>query len=72
MRSEGAGSPGGTPLIFLMEVTRENFSEIFPSIVKSIQESSFVTIDCEFTGIDGPDIELLFVDSCSERYEKYG
>ncbi|KAL3272701.1 hypothetical protein HHI36_014165 [Cryptolaemus montrouzieri] len=35
-----------------MEVTKENFESVLPNIKKSIEEATFLTIDCELTGLN--------------------
>lgn len=34
-----------------MQVDRDNFKEVLPTIIQRIQESDFVAFDCEFTGL---------------------
>jgi len=34
-----------------MDVTRENFAELLPLIIQSIQEADFIGFDTEFSGI---------------------
>jgi hypothetical protein len=38
-------------LIFRMNVTRKNFVEILPKILRSIKTAEFVALDLEFTGL---------------------
>ncbi|CAI9743295.1 (A)-specific ribonuclease PARN-like isoform X1 [Octopus vulgaris] len=54
-----------------MEVTRKNFYECLDLIQKSIEESDFVAIDGEFTGLDHPDHgQPQPFDTPAERYQK--
>ncbi|XP_073447184.1 poly(A)-specific ribonuclease PARN isoform X2 [Aquarana catesbeiana] len=56
-----------------MEITRINFKEQLPSIYQAIEESDFLAIDGEFSGIsDGPSVSTLTngFDTPEERYQK--
>lgn len=35
----------------MCEVTRSNFEELFPQIKKDFENSSFLSVDCEFSTI---------------------
>ncbi|XP_044758670.1 poly(A)-specific ribonuclease PARN-like [Coccinella septempunctata] len=35
-----------------MDVTRQNFEEVLPKVKKSIEEATFLSIDCELTGLN--------------------
>ncbi|GBN29742.1 Poly(A)-specific ribonuclease PNLDC1 [Araneus ventricosus] len=55
----------------MVEVTRSNFSHLFPHVEKSIKDSTFIAIDAEFTGLNlGPSNDSNLFDSLAERYEK--
>jgi poly(A)-specific ribonuclease len=53
-----------------MEVTRSNFKEVLPVISKAIEDSSFIAIDAEFTGLTARKRENDYFDTCEERYQK--
>lgn len=52
-----------------MEVTKSNFEEVFPDIVKEIENASFLCIDGEFTGLNNGHIVNAF-DTPAESYLK--
>ncbi len=52
-----------------MEVTRSNFKEALPVISKAIEDSSFIAIDTEFSGLTARKRENA-MDTCDERYQK--
>jgi poly(A)-specific ribonuclease len=52
-----------------MEVTRLNFKEALPLVSEAIENSSFIAIDCEFSGLTARKRENA-MDTCKERYEK--
>lgn len=55
----------------MVEVTRSNFSSVFPLVENSIKNSTFIAIDTEFTGLSlGPSNDNNIFDSLSKRYEK--
>ncbi|KAF8768045.1 Poly(A)-specific ribonuclease PNLDC1 like protein [Argiope bruennichi] len=55
----------------MVEVTRSNFNEIFPSVEQSIKNASFIAIDTEFTGLHlGPSNDNNLFDNLRERYTK--
>ena len=52
-----------------MEVTRLNFKEALPVISEAIEDSSFIAIDAEFSGLTARKRENA-MDTCDERYQK--
>jgi poly(A)-specific ribonuclease len=52
-----------------MEVVKSNFKDLLPEITKDIEESCFISIDCEFTGINS-ERNIMPFDSSKEYYEK--
>ena len=52
-----------------MEVTRLNFKEALPAISEAIEDSSFIAIDAEFSGLTARKRENA-MDTCEERYKK--
>lgn len=52
-----------------MEITRLNFIETLPIITEAIEDSSFIAIDAEFTGLTSRRRENA-LDTCDERYLK--
>lgn len=56
----------------MVDVTKSNFEQELESIQESIQNSSFIAIDLEFTGIAlGSAFKNFYYDSLQCRYEKY-
>ncbi|XP_061329219.1 poly(A)-specific ribonuclease PARN isoform X1 [Pezoporus flaviventris] len=56
-----------------MEVTRSNFKDTLNKVYEAIEESDFLAIDGEFSGIsDGPSVSALTngFDTPEERYQK--
>nr|XP_002129059.1 poly(A)-specific ribonuclease PARN [Ciona intestinalis] len=53
-----------------MDITRANFTETLPIVSKAIDESSFICIDGEFTGLTNHRYNLTSYDSPEERYLK--
>jgi len=53
-----------------MEVTKENFSDKLSLIESSIDDSIFVAIDGEFTGLNCQDDAISSLDTPAERYAK--
>lgn len=54
-----------------MEVTIENFEEVFPLLEDSIRTADFIALDTEFSGINVQDTdEHNEYDSVEERYQK--
>lgn len=53
-----------------MEVTRENFKLVYPTIDNEIKECEYLSIDCEFTGIESCTGYANYFDTAEERYEK--
>ena len=53
-----------------MEVTKENFSYVLPTVIAAIDDAAFVAIDGEFTGIGGEANKMSPYDTVEERYEK--
>lgn len=52
-----------------MEVTKNNFEEIFPEIVKDIESATFLCIDGEFTGLNNG-LNVTAFDTPAESYRK--
>ncbi|KAG0723645.1 Poly(A)-specific ribonuclease PARN [Chionoecetes opilio] len=54
-----------------MEVTTENFQEVYPSILEVVKKADFVAIDAEFTGLRRKETSRYCeLDSVEERYAK--
>jgi poly(A)-specific ribonuclease len=54
-----------------MDVTKENFFEILPKILKSISECDFLALDLEMTGLTSGKMERQKPwDSPQQRYTK--
>ena len=53
-----------------MEITAQNFDEKLPYVEKSIEDSIFIAIDGEFTGLNLQDQQISNLDTLEERYEK--
>lgn len=53
-----------------MEVTKDNFNDELPAILKSIEKAAFVSIDGEFTGLSNENIKNSALDTQAERYLK--
>eukprot|EP01129_Flabellula_baltica_P013883 TRINITY_DN6536_c0_g1_i2.p1 TRINITY_DN6536_c0_g1~~TRINITY_DN6536_c0_g1_i2.p1 ORF type:complete len:335 (+),score=69.84 TRINITY_DN6536_c0_g1_i2:1-1005(+) len=53
-----------------MEITRDTFENNLPTILSEIDKSQFISIDCEFTGLNQRTKEDHLLDSLEERYEK--
>ena len=54
-----------------MDVTRENFDDLFPEIRKTIEDAAFIAIDGEFTGLSTSTLhEPALFDTPEMRYEK--
>ncbi|XP_011880452.1 PREDICTED: poly(A)-specific ribonuclease PARN-like domain-containing protein 1 [Vollenhovia emeryi] len=53
----------------MIEVTNENFNEVYPRLEDALRNASFIAIDGEFTGIEGDDAKNSLFDSIHERYE---
>ncbi|KAK9883461.1 hypothetical protein WA026_001640 [Henosepilachna vigintioctopunctata] len=52
-----------------MEVTSINFEDVLPKVKKSIKEATFITFDCEFTGLNAISNINAF-DTIDEYYNK--
>lgn len=52
-----------------MEVTRLNFKESLPIVANAIEDSSFIAVDAEFSGLNSCRRENA-LDTCDERYQK--
>lgn len=52
-----------------MDVTKSNFLDKYDLISQSIAESSFMSVDCEFSGISREDLSKL--TTAAEIFEKY-
>ncbi|KAK8747010.1 hypothetical protein OTU49_016944 [Cherax quadricarinatus] len=54
-----------------MEVTKENFKEVLPSVLEAIGKADFVAIDAEFTGLRHyKTSSYCELDTAEERYAK--
>jgi poly(A)-specific ribonuclease len=54
-----------------MQVTKENFGSILPSVLEAIESSDFIAFDLEFTGLGMDKNDRIHVmDTSQERYEK--
>ncbi|XP_011156770.2 pre-piRNA 3'-exonuclease trimmer isoform X2 [Solenopsis invicta] len=53
----------------MIEVTNENFNQVYPHLEQTLKNANFIAIDGEFTGIDGDDVKNSLFDSVHERYE---
>ncbi|GFU04758.1 poly(A)-specific ribonuclease PARN [Nephila pilipes] len=53
-----------------MEVTKSNFSELLPKIKQSIDESDFIGVDTELTGLYSSRSEEHAFDTMEDRYMK--
>ncbi|KAL0105870.1 hypothetical protein PUN28_015945 [Cardiocondyla obscurior] len=53
----------------MIEVTNENFNEVYPQLEHALKNANFIAIDGEFTGIEGEDVKNSLFDSVHERYE---
>ena len=53
-----------------MEITSKNFADKLPLIEASIDDSIFVSIDGEFTGLSCKDEAISGLDTPAERYAK--
>lgn len=54
----------------ILNVVFEDFYEVLPQILQDINESDFVAIDGEFTGISSFD-KLNYFDTPAERYRRH-
>lgn len=45
----------------MIEVTNQNFNEVYPQLEHTLKNASFIAIDGEFTGIEGDDAENRLV-----------
>lgn len=52
-----------------MNVTRKNFLELLPKILKQIQKCEFVSVDLEFCGLPHPKAYNK-LDTREDRYRK--
>lgn len=53
-----------------MDVTRQNFREVYDTVEKSISDSTFIAIDGEFSGVTNSSFNITNFDSPEERYHK--
>ncbi|KAK4327158.1 hypothetical protein Pmani_002387 [Petrolisthes manimaculis] len=53
-----------------MEVTKETFKEVLPSIYELIDQADFIAVDAEMTGLRRSDCRYNELDSLEERYIK--
>ncbi|GFS00854.1 poly(A)-specific ribonuclease PARN-like domain-containing protein 1, partial [Elysia marginata] len=55
----------------MVDVTKHNFSDIFPKIEYAIKAADFISIDTEFTGLCYSDAcKPSLFDSSKQRYTK--
>ncbi len=52
-------------LVRVIDVTRDNASQVWPGLEAAIREASFISVDVELSGI-GPQ-KSLFIPSIDER-----
>jgi poly(A)-specific ribonuclease len=54
-----------------MNVTKDNFEQLLPQVIKDIKACDFIGIDCEFTGLvkDRRD-RIDIMDSAADRFQK--
>ncbi|KAJ8043697.1 Pre-piRNA 3'-exonuclease trimmer [Holothuria leucospilota] len=55
----------------MCDVTKDNFTQVYPEIEQSLRHASFIALDLEFTGLtaEGEHVNSLF-DSIEYRYQK--
>ncbi|XP_012540799.1 pre-piRNA 3'-exonuclease trimmer isoform X2 [Monomorium pharaonis] len=53
----------------MIEVTNQNFNQVYPHLEATLKKASFVAIDGEFTGIEGIDRKNSLFDAVHECYE---
>ncbi|CEI93743.1 hypothetical protein RMCBS344292_07971 [Rhizopus microsporus] len=53
-----------------MEILKSDFEQKLPFIKKAILEADFIAIDCEFTGLTPPHININNADDLAQRYSK--
>ncbi|KAG1169818.1 hypothetical protein G6F70_008105 [Rhizopus microsporus] len=53
-----------------MEILKSDFEQKLPFIKKAILEADFIAIDCEFTGLTPPHININNTDDLAQRYSK--
>jgi len=45
----------------MIEVTNQNFSEVYPHLEHTLKNACFIAIDGEFTGIEGDNVKNRLV-----------
>ncbi|XP_015174095.1 PREDICTED: poly(A)-specific ribonuclease PARN-like domain-containing protein 1 isoform X2 [Polistes dominula] len=54
----------------MIEVTKENFAEIYPQLKDDLENADVIAIDTEFTGLDCDEIsKISLFDTTEERYK---
>lgn len=53
-----------------MDVNRDNFYDVLPSVLNDIHDADFVAIDGEFSGILAFD-RMNYFDTPAERYQRH-
>lgn len=54
----------------MIEVTKENFTEIYPQLKNDLENADVIAIDTEFTGLECDEIsKISLFDTIEERYE---
>ena len=53
-----------------MDVTRENFREVYDHVEKTISDATFIAIDGEFSGVTNSMYNYTNYDAPEERYHK--
>ena len=53
-----------------MDVNRDNFYDVLPSVLNDINDADFVAIDGEFSGILAFD-RMNYFDTPAERYQRH-
>eukprot|EP00798_Chlamydomonas_sp_ICE-L_P007191 gene7191-299_t len=53
-----------------VDITRDNFEEVFPMVESALKDCSFYAIDCEMTGLFLNDNKEEFLDDYQDRYSK--
>merc|ERR1719284_310736 len=64
----GAASLRPNGDVFSMEVTKENFPRMLSALRDCLNDAQFVAIDCEMTGLFGPDNINSWWDTAEDRY----
>ncbi|XP_032672518.1 pre-piRNA 3'-exonuclease trimmer-like isoform X2 [Odontomachus brunneus] len=53
----------------MIEVTKQNFKEIYPILEDVLKNATFISFDLEFSGIETDNIRNSLFDSIEERYD---